>query len=143
MTLAVVQCDAGRRKSVIGAYVHETVRHAGNPTYHFMNLLREPLPNAIEATPSSSCQPMNLETVLPVSTGRHHVSALSLCPWFINVTHNPYRVCNLPLFLLPHPRYIGGRGRPIVFDQFLCFLVSFFLCFFVSKITRKRLDRFA
>jgi len=34
-------------------------------------------------------------------------------------------------------RYIGGRG--IVFDRFLCL----YLCFFVSKITRKRMDRFA
>jgi len=32
-----------------------------------------------------------------------------------------------------------SRGRSIVFDRFLCF----FFCFFVSKITRKRLDRFA
>ena len=37
--------------------------------------------------------------------------------------------------LLPPPIHLGGG---IVFDQFLCF----FLCF-VSKITRKQLDRFA
>ena len=41
------------------------------------------------------------------------------------------------LLLLPRPLYIGGRG--IVFDRFL----SLFLWFFVSKITRKRLDRCA
>jgi len=31
----------------------------------------------------------------------------------------------------------------IVFDRFLCLFIYLFLCFFVSKITRKRLDRFA
>ena len=42
--------------------------------------------------------------------------------------------CHLLVFTSPP---IGGRG--IVFDRFLCL----FLCFFVSKITRKRLHWFA
>jgi len=45
------------------------------------------------------------------------------------------------LISLPRLWYIGVRG--IVFDRFLCLYVCTFLCFFVSKITRKRLDRFA
>ena len=46
------------------------------------------------------------------------------------------------IVLLHRPRYIGGRG--IVFDRFLCLFISLF-CLFLrnSKITRKRLDRFA
>ena len=47
----------------------------------------------------------------------------------------------LKVFLLPHPQLIGGRG--IDLDRFLSLFVSLFLCFFVSKITRKRLDRFS
>jgi len=42
--------------------------------------------------------------------------------------------CLFNIFTAPP---VGGRG--IVFARF----VSFFLCFFVSNITRKRLDRFA
>jgi len=40
------------------------------------------------------------------------------------------------LHFITSPRYIGD-------GVFLCLYVSFFLCFFVSNITRKRLDRFA
>ena len=51
-------------------------------------------------------------------------------------SHNDQvRTINFPF--LPRPWQIGGRG--IIFDRFLCL----YLCFFVSKITRKQLDRFA
>jgi len=67
--------------------------------------------------------------------------------WFlffvtIPLSHRGVRTTQvLFYFLLPRPRYIGGRG--IVFDRFLCIFLSSYLCVFVSKITRKRLDRFA
>jgi len=41
---------------------------------------------------------------------------------------------NAVAIITPPP--VGGRG--IVFERFLCF----FVCFFVSKIAGKRLDRF-
>ena len=39
--------------------------------------------------------------------------------------------------------YYNKMSIRIVFDRFLCLFVSFVLCFFVSKITRKRRGRFA
>ena len=44
--------------------------------------------------------------------------------------------------LLPRPRYIGD-GLLFSMDFFVYFFVCLFLSFFVSKIKRKRLDRFA
>ena len=49
----------------------------------------------------------------------------------------------LLILFLPCP----DRGIGFVFDGFLCLFISFFVCllncFFVSKITGKRLDQFA
>ena len=57
-------------------------------------------------------------------------------PLFLPILSAP----SLPHFIFTPPP-VGGRG--IVFGRFLCFFVSLFLRFFVSNITRKRLDRFA
>jgi len=59
---------------------------------------------------------------------------------YLSISHNVTK--SYHSFITPPP--VGGRG--IVIERFLSFFRLFFylfLCFFVSNITRKRLDRFA
>ena len=89
-------CDTAsrfRREYVAYRYVKETVKQSGNITYHYANLQQPERPDRLNETTTSDCQPNGLETAMTYAADDpNDVSNISLCAWFTNATHNPYRV---------------------------------------------------